>query len=191
MKGEILYRVLDLLEDKAMETSDFFEAILRAGYGASFGKLEREHRKLWVARHKYQMDRENKRRLQKYISKLKKGGFIFETISGNLSLSKKGERKLKSLENGYFLNKRDYKKETGDKIIIVSYDVPVLFNKERNSLRDVLKVLGFSVIHKSVWVGKVKLPESFIKDLERLKILDYVEIIEITGEGTLKYKNRF
>jgi hypothetical protein len=38
-------------------------------------------------------------------------------------------------------------------------------------------------------VGKVFLPERFIKDLSRLGILDYVEILEVTKNGTLKSKN--
>ena len=72
---------------------------------------------------------------------------------------------------------------------IISYDLPVAFNKERNILRDMLRVLGFNLVHKSVWVGKVVLPERFVADLSRLGILDYIEILEVTKEGTLKPKN--
>ena len=70
--------------------------------------------------------------------------------------------------------------------IIVSYDIPVLFNRERDGLRNVLKVLGFKMVHKSVWVGKVKLPEQFISMLEKCGILEYVEILKVTKRGSLQ-----
>ena len=63
------------------------------------------------------------------------------------------------------------------------------FNRERNILRDILRMLGFNLIHKSVWIGKVKLPERFIADLQRLGILEYVEILEVTKSGTLESKS--
>ena len=77
----------------------------------------------------------------------------------------------------------------GDKVIVISYDIPVAFNKERNILRDMLRMLNFHLVHKSVWVGKVALSKRFIADLNRLGILDYVEILEVTKNGTLKSKN--
>ena len=72
---------------------------------------------------------------------------------------------------------------------MVSYDIPIAFNKERNILRDMLRMLGFNLIHKSVWIGKVLLPDKFIVNLSKLGILDYVEILEVTKNGTLKSKN--
>ena len=79
-----------------------------------------------------------------------------------------------------------FTKEKGNTVIIVSYDLPIAFNRERDILREILKILGFNLIHKSVWVGKVKLPEQFIIALEKLKILSFVEILEVTKHGTLK-----
>ena len=60
------------------------------------------------------------------------------------------------------------------------------FNRERDILRDIMKLLGFNIIHQSVWVGKVKLPKQFIIDLEIMGILKYVEIMEVTKKGSLK-----
>ena len=42
------------------------------------------------------------------------------------------------------------------------------------------------MVHQSVWVGKTKIPETLILDLENLHILEYVEIFEISKNGTLK-----
>jgi len=74
-------------------------------------------------------------------------------------------------------------------VVVVSYDIPIAFNRERNILRDMLRMLGFNLVHKSVWVGKVLLPEKFVADLSRLGIIDYVEILEVTKNGTLKSKS--
>ena len=74
---------------------------------------------------------------------------------------------------------------------MISYDIPIAFNRERNILRDILRMLGFNLIHKSVWIGKVLLPERFVGDLIKLGILDYVEILEVAKNGTLKSKNWF
>jgi len=74
-------------------------------------------------------------------------------------------------------------------VIVISYDIPVAFNKERNILRDMLRTLGLYMVHRSVWVGKVVLPERFVIDLNKLGVMDYVEILEVTKNGTLKTKN--
>jgi hypothetical protein len=38
-------------------------------------------------------------------------------------------------------------------------------------------------------VGKVSLPDRFVKDLNKLGIMEYVEILEVTKNGTLKNIN--
>ena len=91
--------------------------------------------------------------------------------------------------NSFSLNRNLYKKQEGDRVTVISYDIPVAFNKERAILRDILSELDFHLVHKSVWVGRVILPKRFIADLNRMGILDYVEILEVTKSGTLKSKN--
>ena len=189
MKGEIIYKILDTLENRVMATFDFFDAIISAGYGASFGKLQYEHKKRLNRRLEYKLNREIKRKLQKYISKLKSSGLISENSSGQVLLSKRGKKKLAILKQETFINKHNYKKQENDKVIVISYDIPVTFNTERKILVDILKRLGFNPVHKSVWVGKVKLPKQFIIDLGKLGILDYIEILEVTKSGSLKSYN--
>src|SRR3989338_2781325 len=133
MKGEIIYKILDLLENKVMDSFDLASSIVNAGYGANFNKIDREVEK----------------------------------------------RSAKRLTNRI-------QKEKSDKVIIISYDLPTAFNRERNILRDILRMLGFEVIHKSVWVGKVKLPKKFIVKVGQMGILDFIEILEVTKNGTLK-----
>jgi hypothetical protein len=186
MKGEILYKILDTLEDGAMAIIDFHNSIISAGYGASLGRLEYEQEKRNEKRWQYQRDRENRRKLQKYISKLKSDGLITENSSSGIFLSRKGKDKLSSLKQKTVIDKYSYKKETDNKVIVISYDVPIRFNKERRILNEILDILGFNRVHKSVWVGKIKLPKQLIEDLEKMKILEYIEILEVTKTGSLK-----
>ena len=186
MKGDTIYKILDFLEDRSMATADFFSGFLAAGYGATLGEMEYQHNIRDQARHSYKIDREKKRNLQKYIYKLKNQGLISKNPSGKIFLSSKGKKKLCLLTKNRILDKKEYKKESSDKVTIISYDIPIAFNRERAILRDLLKLLGFQMIHKSAWVGKVKLPSQLVTDLDKLGILEFVEILEVTKSGSLK-----
>ncbi len=187
MKGEIIYKILDFLEDTSMDTVNFFAAFIKAGYGATHGKIDREYKKYGEKTHSRHIEREKRRNLQKYISKLKSQGLIAESSSNQIILSRKGEEKLETLRKNKILDKNSYQKNPGDKVIIVSYDLPTAFNKERDTLRDILKVLGFQMIHKSVWVGKIKIPKKFVLAVEKLGILKFIEILEVSKNGTLNH----
>lgn len=99
----------------------------------------------------------------------------------------KGEKKVGELKNR--LPNRHYKKEDKKSLIIMSFDIPEKLRRKRNWLREVLRNLGFNMIHQSVWIGKSKIPKHMIDDLERIKILEFVEILEISKTGTLKNLN--
>jgi len=189
MKGEIVYKILNSLSDVVFDQVDFVNAFLKAGYGATGGKIDYEFRKTQDKRMFKQLEKEKILRFKNYLAKLKNDGFILENESKQIYLSEKGKNKLNKFKNSPLLNKKDYKKKTGERVVVISYDIPIAFNRERNILRDILRMLGFNLIHKSVWVGKVLLPQRFIVDLNKLGILDYVEILEVTKNGTLKSKN--
>src|SRR6185436_9339754 len=161
----------------------------RTGYGTTSGKINYELRKIQNKRSEKEGQRNKMLKLQKYLSKLKHDGLISENISKQIYLSDKGKKKLNNFQDQVSSDKYLHNKKIGEKVVVVSYDIPIVFNKERRILRDILRMLGFNLVHKSVWVGKVVLPERFITDLGRLKILDYVEILEVTKNGTLKSKN--
>lgn len=185
MRGDIIYRILDLLEDGSMAMANLVAATLTAGYGASMNKIDYHYEKRKSQEHTRQITRDKKRNLQKYIYKLKDQGMLSET-NGQIAISSQGHKKLKKFQENKILQRSNYKKEPGDKLLIVSYDVPVFLNKERDILRGFLKLLGFQMIHKSVWIGKVKLPPEFILALGKLKILEYTQILEVSKQGTLR-----
>ena len=189
MRGDTIYKILNFLSDGVHDQIDFANAVLRAGYGASGGKINYEFSKIQDRRFHSELNKQKILNFQKYLSKLKGQGLILENNSKQIYLSDKGKKKLNNFQNSYYLNKDLYNKKIGDRVTVISYDIPIAFNKERNILRDMLRVLGFNLVHKSVWVGKVVLPERFVADLSRLGILDYIEILEVTKEGTLKPKN--
>ncbi len=189
MKGEILYRILNSIGNQLHDQMDFTNAVLQAGYGATGRKVNYEFSKIQEKRLKLKANKSETQKFKKYLSKLKSDGLILENASKEIYLSKEGKNKLNGFKNSPLLNKEEYRKETGDKVIVISYDIPIIFNRERNILRNLLNMLGLTLIHKSVWIGKVKLPERFIRDLKRLGIIDYVEILEVTKEGTLKSRN--
>ncbi len=186
MRGDILYKILDFLEDQSLDALDFMTAFLKAGYGASMSKIDYEYKIQSRKSESYKVEREQRRHLQKYISKLKSDGLILENSRNEILISAKGQEKLKLLKQAKILDKNLYKKEKGNRVIIISYDLPVPFNKERDQLREILKVLGFSMVHKSVWVGKMRIPKDFISALEKAGILKFIEILEVTKSGSLK-----
>jgi len=189
MKGEIIYKILNSLDDEILDYVDFTSAFLRAGYGATGGKINYEFRKIQDKRTKRQLEKEKILKFKNFLAKLKNNGLILENESKQIYLSEKGKKKLNKFKNSPLLNKEDYKKKMGERVVVISYDIPIAFNRERNILRDMLRMLGFNLIHKSVWIGKVLLPERFVADLSKLGIIDYVEILEVTKNGTLKSKN--
>ena len=74
---------------------------------------------------------------KKYLSKLKSEGFILENSSKQIYLSKKGKNKLTKFKNSFYLNKDLYKTKPGERVVVVSYDIPIAFNKP-NLLSSVL-----------------------------------------------------
>ncbi len=188
MKGEILLKILEVLHDTAMTQVDFFSAVLASGYGASSSRIEYEYQKRRRTSDYKRMQAENlkerKRKLTIFISKMKHDGLIRESDDEKFTISSKGKKKLAQLKQG--LPGRYYEVVSQNNPVIVSFDIPERLRRKRNWLREVIKNLGFEMVHQSVWVGKVKIPKEFILDLENLKILEYVEIFEVGKTGTLK-----
>ena len=85
------------------------------------------------------------------------------------------------------LLEKTYEKESSERVTIVIFDIPEKERRKRDWLRAVLKNLGLKMIQKSVWIGKVKIPEALIKDLKRLNLIECVEIFEVSRTGSLEH----
>lgn len=195
MRGGIILKILDAIEGAAANTTDLLGAILSSPYGASYGKLNHEFSKKQRKRESKSLERRSQREIkQKYynlIYYLKNSDLIKEKQNGGKKLfilTEKGKKKLSWLrqKNKEKLPEIFYQKEKGDKFIIVIFDVPEKERTKRDWLRFALKNLELTMIQKSVWVGKIKLPQNFLDDLLKLKLLDCVEIFEISKTGSLE-----
>jgi len=188
MRGKILLSALEILEGVVLSQVDFIEAVLTAGYGASMGKIDYKYSKIQREREKARWREreleERRKRLRNYIYQMKRDGLIEETPKKNLKITGKGKEKIEKLKTG--LPNPYYLVQSCDNLVIASFDIPEDLRSKRDWLREVLRNQGFKMIHKSLWVGKRKVPEDLVNDLERLKILEYVEIFEVTKSGTLK-----
>ncbi len=79
-----------------------------------------------------------------------------------------------------------YDIESDGKLKIIAYDIPEKERSKRLWLREVLKMMNFKMLQKSLAVGKSKIPENFLEDLRKRRMLSYVHIFEVTKTGTIK-----
>jgi DNA-binding transcriptional regulator PaaX len=133
---------------------------------------------------------QERQKISKLIYKLKNDGLIVKNRDKKIwGITNEGKNKIKKLTQevlGIQL-KSGYKVEQSDELKIVIFDIPESMKEKRRWLRDVLRNLKFTMLQKSVWIGKTILPENFIKDSREQNILKYIEIIVVTKYGTLKH----
>ncbi|OHB22424.1 MAG: hypothetical protein A2939_02585 [Parcubacteria group bacterium RIFCSPLOWO2_01_FULL_48_18] len=120
------------------------------------------------------------------LSNLKKQGLVKKEVSGAWRILQKGKEKLLQLRQKR-LPAHSFKKTTNDKTrsTIIVFDIPEKYKRYRNWLRTELKLLDFTLLQKSVWVGNGLLPEEFIKNLNDLNMLKYIHIFEVKNPGTM------
>ncbi len=196
MRGDKIIRILQVLKDSMVDTANLLEIFLSAGYGVSTGRMKYLIR---AKKQKRQRDKaffeefvREKQRFYNLIYYLKSDGIISEAARGGKkyhNISEKGKRKLVALlaakENAMPLSQ--YPKTNGDTFTMIVFDVPEKEKKKRDWLRLVLRQLGYKTVQRSVFLGKTKIPQSFLDDLWKLRMADYVEIFEITKAGSLRH----
>lgn len=70
-------------------------------------------------------------------------------------------------------------KPTGDRKVMVLFDIPEKKRKTRNWLRSQLKLWDFEMLQQSVWLGKGPLPNEFTTRLRLLDISECVKVFKI------------
>lgn len=191
VRGAITLAILEKLAEVSLESTILFVAYLKAGYGASYSRLNYEKNKLREKMDKTALELQAKINYSKLIYKLKREGFVKGENKNNKKyffITEKGKSKLaKLLKRGGNLPRRSsYQKIKGDNLIIITFDIPETERRKRDWLRSSLKELNFKIVQKSVWIGKTKIPPNFLEDLYDLKLVDCVEIFEVSKTGTLK-----
>lgn len=196
MRGDLTLMILRTLGEMGIEAVELCEAIVAAGYGASHSRIrriqERKREERLLNRSKISEEKHYTRNYQKLLSKLKVQGLLREENKGGTNLfflTQRGRSKLSVLELqcSRRLPGILYVSSPSECPIIISFDIPERQKRKREWLREVLKRLGLKMVHKSVWVGMVKIPKQLFDDLKELNLLECVEIFEVGKTGTLRY----
>jgi len=111
--------------------------------------------------------------LRSTLSRLRKNGFV-KNENAIWTITNKGRKYLKNKLSVKISHFKHFKIKNKQKEIIVIFDIPEIYKKSRNWLREELKELGFIQIQKSVWLGPSPLPKEFIKYLNEINILQYL-----------------
>ena len=126
------------------------------------------------------------------LNQLKRDGLVLKKKQGKYSrwsITQKGMNhfiRIKNKPRGFgILPKRHYAQKEAATLVIVSFDIPERERKKRDWLRENLMTLGFKMLQRSVWFGKVQIPENFIHDLKDNGILSYVHIFSVSKGGSV------
>jgi len=146
-------------------------------------------------RGKEEAERAEMIRVRRIIQSLRVDGLLVSERKGHsvaYKITEHGQlwlnRKASVLPTG--LSNKKYSSEPAATVTIITYDVPHSFRSKRDWLRARIVGMGFSFLQKSIFVGKRKIPQEFLDDLEIVGIAKFVEIFEITKQGTLKISKR-
>lgn len=195
-RGKNRYEIL-----RAMREREMTKEALAELFAKTIGKfIPREKRKPWVNTNFRQTKisipspKLDERRFRQLLYDLKKEGLITPTNSPGKSykLTHLGSAWIKKFSLAPNLPPKNYsvsnQQETA--ITVISYDIPEKLRIYRDWLRDVLRNLKLNPVHQSMYIGKVKLPPDFIKDIVQLKLDKYIEVFEITKAGTLLHRKQ-
>ena len=136
---------------------------------------------------------EERERFYALLSRLKRQGFI-QSNSGRgrqqskWNITRRGLKKLFMIreKKKFSLTHVSYVPEKDSVVRVVIFDVPERERYKRVWLRTALLALGFSLCQQSVWIGKSKIPKGFLEDLRDREMLSYVEVFEVSKEGSLE-----
>ena len=116
------------------------------------------------------------------LTRLKKSGLVSKNQNG-WSSGKFAEKYLANQHRfprlNYVLDKNKQAK------MIIMYDIPEDFRRERDWLRRELRILDFKQKQKSVWIGPAPLPEEFVKILGDLRIIEYINFFRVKEEDII------
>lgn len=182
-------KILEVLQHGAEGTAGLLD-VLTYGYSTSRKKLRRyqsqpfRFKTDWADAH---------RETQKFYSllyQLKKQGLIEKKKQnrGSLwSIKAAGVEKLSEIRKAkpFSVSAIAYREEPDD-LKIIAFDIPSKEGRKRYWLRAALMRLGFTMLQKSVWSGKKKIPADFLMDLKERNMVDCVHIFAVSRSGSLR-----
>lgn len=197
MKGDSALKIFECIGDAVMDLTDLTAVFLNSGYGSSVSKIKYEFNRKSAKRSRRRAfsaeEKRQRRRFSSMLYRLKNDNLIEEKFKGNslcVHLTQKGRQYFEMLKKRRVnaLPDTSYS-ESGQKdgkFAIVVFDIPESERRKRAWLRLALRNIGFKLIQKSVWAGKVKIPKDFLNDLKELQLIEFVEIFEISKTGSLQ-----
>jgi len=185
MKTELILRAIGKHKDRPGELSAVFKMFF-SGYQESYRRMRKfAYRGQITYETNKEFEKREKQNFYNLVNYLTYEGLIEKKIENNkklLLLTKKGKNKV---DKNNFRQLRRYSSEPAKETIIIIFDVPETFKRKREWLRQCLFNMKFTKIQKSVWVGQRKIPEDFLMDLKKLKMLTYIHILKAEKLGTL------
>jgi DNA-binding transcriptional regulator PaaX len=197
MRGDGILTILDALGNAACSSATLLDVFLSSKYGASTGRMQRAFDE--KQREQFRAVARSEKEIREYhlfynlVRYLKQDSLIREEKRKGekfLAITQKGMEKLKSLitRKESVLPPPTYSnKEGSSTMTIVMFDIPEKQRRRRAWLRAALRNIGCTLIQKSVWIGRVKIPREFLEDIKKLHLVEYVEIFEITKVGSLRH----
>jgi hypothetical protein len=184
--------VLDILQAGTRTSAVLFDA-MTSDYTSSRRKLAKAaYRTSFTASPRWADIYRDRQKFYHLLNHLKRQGFVEAKKRNGTSLwalTQKGKKKLAIAkeQNAYSAAQaRTYTAGSDASVRLIMYDIPASEARKRHWLRFALQSMGFTLLQKSVWMGKKKIPERFLKDLNEKHMLKYVHIIEIARGGTIE-----
>ncbi|MEW6407586.1 MAG: hypothetical protein AB1465_02760 [Patescibacteria group bacterium] len=190
MRGDLTLKILEILDSMISTTADLLD-IFTSGYYGSYRKAKRLSFNYPYRDLKTNFLNNSGAKNQKFYAfcyNLQKRGLIKKTKGKYWKITKEGKEKFRVLKRRKKLTipVKKYKIKKGADVIIIIFDIPEREKKKRDWLRRVLYSLDFSMLQRSVLIGKTVLPQEFIKDLKDLEISQYIKIIVIKEGGKIQ-----
>lgn len=190
--------ILEYLQDNVEDTASLLDAILQStkgSYGALWRSAYRGERSIRFKRDWAGAYRDRKRFLST-LSRLKREGLVVPANKqyglGRLwRLTHRGRKKIaafKAKRSDVFsaAHIQRYTVSRSGITVLVVFDIPEKEKRKRRWLRESLKWLQFTMLQRSVWLGRGSLPEEFLRDIRALKLQECVHILSISKSGTIE-----
>lgn len=120
--------------------------------------------------------------VQVALSRLKRSGYLKNSLSGEWTLTSKG-RLYANKNTLYSYIPSPFNKDSKHGTI-VSFDIPGPQRAVRDWLRNQIKIFGYTMLQQSLWLGPGPLPKEFLKRLRDLKIRENVKIFSVTKRNS-------
>ena len=193
-----MLNILEKLQGAALTTSELLE-IFVVDRDTHYKRMRgipiprRKRSRAWNPEYEARKREEQERhRFYSILTKLRKQKIIQKNRNKGITawnITSKGLEhigRLREAIRNAFPSKEKYEQKSASEWIIIIFDIPEKERRKRDWLRTVLKHLKLQKLQKSVWIGKISIPEEFLDDLDNLRILDYVEIFAITRGGSIR-----